>query len=283
MTAVGAIVAVAGLTDSPLLRRATLQLVLLGGLNGLVGVHVVTRRQPFFALTIAHGAFPGVVAASLLGVSLWWGAAAFALAIVAATVLVGTLGEVPTSSGTGVVLSGAFALGALVASTQQGYSRNLAAFLVGSVLGVTPADLWVTAGVGALVAGAVGATHKELVFAGFDRTGMEAMGYRTTVVDTFVLVVIAATVALSVPTVGVVLAVALLVTPAATARLWTDRMGATMALSSLFGAASGALGMAWSQRWGVATSGAVVLTGAALFVVSLLVAPYGMRARGARG
>jgi len=77
----------------------------------------------------------------------------------------------------------------------------------------------------------------------------------------------------SVPAVGTILSVALIVAPAAAARLWTDRLGVTMALSGLLGAASGVAGVLLSRRFDVAAGGTIVLVAAGLFVASVLAAP----------
>jgi manganese/iron transport system permease protein len=265
--------AVTELVTSPLLRRALIEVVVVGALSGAVGVHVVLRRLPFFTMTLAHGSFPGLVLASLAGVSLLLGAWLFALAIVAVTAVLGTLGRLAHTSAVGVVLSGSFALGALLLSARAGPSRDLAAFLVGSVLTVSPADVVATAVVAVAVGAVLWGLHKELVFGAFDPSALEAMGYPRARLDAAVLVVVAAVLAVSVPAVGAILSVALLVTPATTARLWVDGVWSTMALGAAIGACSGAGGLAASHQWDIAAGGAVVLAAAAVFVVSLLTSP----------
>lgn len=263
------------LWSSPVLRRALVELTVVGALNGLVGVHVVLRRLPFFTMTMSHGAFGGMVVASLLGVSVVAGAWAAALVIVAATALAGSVGRVPESSAAGVVLGGSFALGALALSTQASFNRDLAAFLAGTVTGATGADVAVTVFVGLVAVAVLAGLHKELVLGAFDPAAAAAVGYRPALLDAVVLAVVAATLAVSLPAVGVVLSVALLVTPATTARLWAEGMGATMVLAAAIGAVAGGLGLFVSARLDVAASGGVIAVATALFAVSLVVAPRG--------
>jgi manganese/iron transport system permease protein len=98
--------------------------------------------------------------------------------------------------------------------------------------------------------------------------------------DVVLLLLIEATVVTSIPAVGTILAVALIVAPAATARLWTERLRATMALAAVLGATSGVVGLAISLQWRVAAGATIVLVAAALFAVSLVVAPrHGLLAR----
>ena len=165
------------LVAMPLLRRSLIEVVVVGALNGAVGVHVVLRRMPFFAMTLAHGSFPGLVLASLAGVSLLLGAWAFALVIVAATALLGTIGRLAHTSAIGVVLTGSFALGALLIATQDGFTRDLAAFLVGSVVTVSTADVVATILVALATAVLLAGLHKELVLGAFDPAALEALGY----------------------------------------------------------------------------------------------------------
>src|SRR4029453_7376171 len=113
-------------------RRALLEAVMVGGLCGAVGVHVLLRRLPFFTMALGHATFPGVVLAGLLGISLFAGAAAFGAVVVVVVALLGTRDRVDDTSAVGVTLSGAFALGVLLLSAQAGFSRDLTAYLVGS-------------------------------------------------------------------------------------------------------------------------------------------------------
>jgi manganese/iron transport system permease protein len=261
-------------------RRALLEAVMVGGLCGVVGVHVLLRRLPFFTMALGHATFPGVVLAALLGVNLFLGATLFGAVVVLVVALLGARERVDETSAIGVTLSGAFALGVLLLSAQAGFSRDLAAFLVGSIVTVQHGDLVTTAVAGAAVLGVLAVLHKELVFGAFDRGGLAALGYPVLALDVTLLLVVEVTLVTSIPAVGTILAVALIVAPAAAARLWTERLGATMAVAAAIGVASGVVGLAISQHWRVAAGAAIVLVAATLFTVSLLVAPrHGLLAR----
>jgi manganese/iron transport system permease protein len=125
--------------------------------------------------------------------------------------------------------------------------------------------------VGAAVLATLAAVHKELVLGAFDRGGLAALGYPVLALDVVLLLVVEATVVTSIPAVGTVLAVALIVAPAATARLWTDRLRATMALAAALGAACAVVGLAISLQWRVAAGATIVLVAAFAFAVSLMV------------
>jgi ABC-type Mn2+/Zn2+ transport system permease subunit len=259
--------------DSPLLGRALLEAILVGALCGTAGAHVLLRRLPFFTLALSHATFPGVVLASIAGMSPYLGGAGGAVGLVVAVAVLGSARRLDASAATGVALSGAFGLGVLLQSARPGASKDLAAFLVGDVFTVTPADLVTTALVGALVVGVLALVHKEIVFGAFDPGGAAAAGYPVLLLDLGVLAVVALTVVTSVPAVGTILVVSLLVTPPLTARLWTDRVGSMMGLSAVLGGVAGLGGIAASAQWGVAGGAAITLTATALLVLSGLAVP----------
>jgi manganese/iron transport system permease protein len=259
--------------SSSYLQRALLEAVMVGVVCGIVGVHVLLRRLPFFVMAMGHATFPGVVLASLLGVNLLLGAGAFGLVVVVAVALLGATRRVEETSAIGIVLSGAFALGVLLIATQVGFSRDLAAFLVGSIVTVQPGDLALTAVAGVVVLAALALLHKELVLGAFDRGALAALGYPAFALDLAFLALLEVTVVTAVPAVGTILSVALIAAPAATARLWTDRIGPSMAIAAALGAASGVVGLGVSAVWSVAAGPAIALVAAACFALSLLVSP----------
>jgi len=250
-------------------RWAVVEAVLVGAIGGVVGVHVMLRRLPFFVVAMSHAMFPGVVLASVAGISLFIGGTAFGLVVVAAVAVIGASRVLDQSSAIGVVLAGAFALGVLVLSAQPGSSHDLSAFLVGSILTVTPADVVTTALGGGVVILVLAALHKELVASAFDPAGSAALGYPVRRLDTLVLAAVTITMATTIPATGTLLSVALLTVPALTARVWTDRVGPAMVIAAGVGAASGLLGLAASTLWRIAAGGAIGLAATALLALAL--------------
>ena len=254
---------------SPFFRRAMLEVVLVGAVAGVVGVHVLLRRLPFFVVSMSHATFPGVVLASVAGVSTFLGGSLAGLVVVAAVVALGSRRVLDDASVIGVVLAAAFALGVVVLTARSGATTNPSEFLVGSVLTVTAADVRTTALVGAAVLVVLAALHKELVLGAFDPEGAAALGYRTVALDACLLALVTVTLVVAVPAVGTLLAVSLLTVPALAARIWAELVGAAMALAAAFGAASGALGLCASAVWDVAAGAAISLSATALLALSL--------------
>lgn len=251
------------------IRRALLEVVLVGALCGAVGVHVVLRRLSFFTMAMTHATFPGIVLAALLGVNLLLGTGLFGVLLVLIVAGLWSRRGTEQTSVVGVVLSGGFALGVVLLSAQSGFTKDLSSYLVGSILTVDRADLIVTGAVAALLLSLLAALSKELLLGAFDRDALVAMGYSALVLDIVMLLAVEITVVVSVPAVGTILSVALVVAPAATARLWCDRTTPMMIVATAVGVGSGVIGLAISQLIDVAAGAAIVLTTCMIFAVSL--------------
>ena len=252
------------------LHRATAEVVLAGALAALVGVHVVLRRLSFFTMALTHATFPGVVVASIIGVNIYAGGiAAGAVVAVGVAALSRRRGQ-DAAAATGVMLSGGFALGAALVATQNGFSRDLSSFLVGSVLTVGPRDLATTAAVLVVVAVVLTVCARPLLFTGFDPAGARAAGFATGAWDLVLLLTIQVALVTIVPAVGTILALALIVAPAAAARLWTTRLPVMTVLATAFGIAAGLAGLSASSRWNVAAGASIALAATGILLLSVL-------------
>jgi manganese/iron transport system permease protein len=172
-----------------------------------------------------------------------------------------------------VLLAGGFALGVVLMSAQKGFTRDLTAYLVGSILTVQVSDITVSAVTAVVVLTVLVALRKELLLGAFDPDALTAAGYPTRRLDFVILLTIEVTVVTSVPAVGTILAVALIVGPAATAKMCCSSVGSMTAVAVVVAVASGVAGVVASELWRVAAGGATVLAVAAFFTVSLLLAP----------
>jgi ABC-type Mn2+/Zn2+ transport system permease subunit len=246
-----------------------LEAVLVGALGGLVGVQVVLRRLSFFTMALTHATFPGVVAAAILGADIYLGGAAAGLIVAGAVALLSRRRGQNTAAVTGVLLSGGFALGVGLVATQDGFGIDLSEFLVGSILTVTGRDVAGTAVVLAVSAAVLTVLARPLLFTGFDPQAARAAGVNARAVDLTLLVTIELVVVTIVPAVGTIQALALLVAPAAAARLWTGRLALLTPLAMGFGVLSGAAGLAVSARWNIAAGAAITLSATAILLVSL--------------
>jgi ABC-type Mn2+/Zn2+ transport system permease subunit len=173
----------------------------------------------------------------------------------------------------GVLFAGGFALGIALISSQRTYTRDLTSFLLGSILGVSTNDLLLTGAVGAIVLAVIGFYRRELTIVAFDRVFAQATGINVWLFDQLFLIVLSLAIVVSLQTVGNVLVLAMLITPAATARLLTDRMRAMVALSAGLGALSGVAGLYASYHMAIASGASVVLVATGFFILAYLFSP----------
>lgn len=255
------------------MRRAFAAAIITGLVTGFLGVHVVIRGIAFIGDAIAHAAFPGVVIAFLLGRSLFLGGAMFGVLTALGIGTVTRTRRIREDTAIGVLFAGAFALGIVLISTETSYTGDLTSFLFGQVLAVSNTDLWLSAGFGAAVVIVALAMHERLIAAAFDREMAEAMGLRVFWLDMLLFTLVTLAIVISLRAVGNILVVAMLVTPAATARLLTDRIAPMMVLSALLGAAAGVIGLYVSFHEDLAAGGMIVLVVTGFFAAAWLFAP----------
>jgi ABC-type Mn2+/Zn2+ transport system permease subunit len=185
----------------------------------------------------------------------------------------GRRGEIKEDTAIGIIFAASFALGVALLSTVQSYSVDLTHILFGNILGVSPADLWLTLGLGLVVLLVIFLAYKELLVVSFDPVLASTLRLPTTFLNYLLLVLIALTIVVSLQTVGVALMVAMLVTPAATAYLMTRKLWHMMVVGAIVGAISSVSGLYLSFYTNIASGSAAVLVCTACFIVVFLFAP----------
>lgn len=250
---------------------ALIEASLLGLLCGITGTIVVLRRRAFFTVALTHATFPGGIVAALLGVSVLLGAAVFSVVLVLVMTAISRVKRQGSQVASGVILTGGFALGMLLQSLNPSLPVQVDTLLVGSILTVAPGDVIAAAAVLVAALLILAVAGKELLFSSFDPWGFRAAGYREHVVDALALGLIAATVVVAMPAVGAILAIALIVGPAAAAGLLVTDVRRIIPVAGVLGVVSGILGLEASRAWGVAAGGAISLVSAAFYVIALAV------------
>jgi ABC-type Mn2+/Zn2+ transport system permease subunit len=257
----------------PFFVRALAAAVIVGLVCSVVGSFMVLRGLAFLGDALSHAAFPGVVAAYLLKGPFYLGAATAAVAASVAIGWVSRRGGVRGDTAIGVIFAGMFALGIFLFSRIPNYVGDLFGFLFGEILGIGNSDLLALGGLAILVLAAVGALWKELLYSTFDPLGAAAAGLPVERLDYVFLALIALTIVVSLQAVGIILVVAMLVTPPATAQLVSQSFGRMVATAVVIGVVSPIVGL-YLSFWLDAASGAtIVLVESVVFLVVLLVAP----------
>ncbi|MDQ3149505.1 MAG: metal ABC transporter permease [Chloroflexota bacterium] len=253
----------------PFFVRALVAAVLVGTVCSVVGTYVVLRGLAFIGDAIGHAAFPGVVIAFMLQVPFYLGAAVAAISTALAIGFVTRRTTLRPDTTIGVLFAGTFALGIFLFSAIEGYVADLFSFLVGNILFISFADLVGLLILGGLILAAVALLWKELLYSTFDPLGAAASGLPVARLEYLLLILVALTIVVSVQAVGIILVVAMLVTPAATAQLLTARFARLMGLAVAFGVGGAVVGLYLSYWLDVASGASIVLVETALFVLVL--------------
>ncbi len=255
--------------------RALLAAALVGLVCAVVGSYMVLRGLSFMGDAISHAAFPGVVMAYLFGGSLYLGGAIAAVATALGIGWISRRARLRSDAVIGVLFAGMFGLGVAIYSAIPNYVGDLFGFLFGDVLGIGMGDLIGLAILGGIVLVVIWALWKEFLFATFDPLGAGASGLNVNALDYLFLGLIALTIVVSIQAVGIILVVAMLTTPAATAQLLTARFGRLMAIAIAIGIASGIAGIYVSFWLNLASGASIVLIQTATFLLALALGPRG--------
>ena len=255
------------------MQRGLLAAVMVGVLCAVVGCYVVLRSMAFLGDAMAHAILPGVAVAYLLKGNLTVGALVAAVAVALGIGFVSRLGTIREDTAIGVLFAAALALGVALISTIQTYAVDLTHILFGNVLGVSSGDLWLTGGLGLTVLAVVALLYKEFMIISFDPVLAATLRLPSELLRNLMLVLLAVVVVASMQAVGVGLATAMLVTPAATAFLLTRRLSSMMVVAAIFGAFSSVVGLYVSFYLNIAPGPAIVLAATASFLAAFLFAP----------
>jgi manganese/iron transport system permease protein len=255
------------------MQRGLVATLLVGVVCAVMGTFVVLKGLAFIGDAVSHAAFPGLVIAYILGLPLYLGGAIAAVSTALAIGLVSRRSRLRFDTSVGVLFAGTFAFGVLLYSTIKGYVGDLLSYLLGNVLGITVGDLVQVAILGAIVLAVVILIRKELLFATFDPLGAAASGLPVAVLEYLLLGLLGITIVVSIQAVGVILVVAMLVTPAATAQLIVVRFERLMLLAAILAMVAALGGLYLSFYLNVASGASIVLVETLFFGLALLFGP----------
>lgn len=254
------------------MQRGMIAAILVGIICAVVGTFVVLRGMAFFGDALAHTILPGIALGYLFSGGareplFWW---ALGTAIVASLGIgaISKNSQIKEDTAIGIIFAGMFALGIALISTVRSYAVDLSHFLFGDVLSVSTQSLWLILLFGGIVLFVIFAFYKEFTTLSFDPILAATLRLPVDLLNNLLLVLIAVTVAVSLQTVGVALMVAMLVTPAATAYLLTNRLPRMMLLAAIFASLSGVIGLYFSYYLSIASGAAIVLTATFFFLLA---------------
>ena len=264
--------------------RALVAAVLVGTVCAVVGTYVVLKGLAFIGEAVSHAAFPGLVAAFVFQIPFLLGAGIAAVGTALGIGLVIRRTRIRSDTAIGVLFVGMFALGLFWYSTIEGFVADLFSFLFGNILAISTTDLISLTVLGVLILAVVLVLWKELLYATFDPLAAAASGLKVGALEYLFLVLVALTIVVSLQAVGIILVVAMLVTPAATAQLLSIHFARLMLLAIVLGVGGAVVGLYASFWLNVASGATIVLVQTAAFLAAMALGPRtGLLARWRRG
>ena len=250
--------------------RALIVSVLVGVMCPVLGAYVITRGRAFMGDALAHSVLPGMVVAFLLGISPFYAAVPTGILVALSMGSVARRTGVSEDTSIGIIFAGMFALGLVMLSSADNINVNIEDLLLGQVLGVSQTDVYVSLGLAAVVLVGLYAFHRQLIYTTFDPVGAKVVGIKTGLVEYVLLALLALVIVIGIQAAGIVLVMAMLITPAATAYLIAKRFVEVMMIGALIGALSAVVGLYLSFHVDLPSGPAMALVATAAFAIAAL-------------
>lgn len=258
--------------------RDYMQLALVAGLvvaiaAPLIGAYLVEKQLSLLGDGLGHLAFAGVAAGLLLAVSPLWTALVVTVVGALALELLRARGTASGDLVLALFFYGGIAAGAVIASraAATGTSVNVLPYLFGSILTVTPSDVWMVVALGTVIVVCMAVAGRALFAVVVDEESARVTGLPVAPLNALLVALTAVTIVAATQVVGTLLVAALMVLPVASGRLVARSFRATVVISVLVGVVSVIAGLAAARLWDLAPGGSIVLTSAAVFLVTVLV------------
>ncbi|EJL26214.1 metal ABC transporter permease [Brevibacillus sp. BC25] len=251
------------------LQKALFTSVVVGLICGVIGSFIILRGMSLMGDAISHAVLPGVALSYAFGINFFVGAVLTGVLTAVGIGYVSQNSRIKNDTAIGILFTSAFAVG-IIMVTMLKSSTDLYHILFGNVLAVRSSDMWVTVGIGVIVIVTVYAFFKELLLTSFDPTIAAAYGLRNNLIHYLLMTLLTMVTVASLQTVGIVLVVAMLITPAATAYLLTDRLSIMIFLAGGFGMLSSVIGLYFSFTYNLASGATIVVVATVFFFLAFL-------------
>ena len=261
-----------GLYDFHFLQNALITSVVIGIVSGTVGCFIILRGMSLMGDAISHAVLPGVAISYILGINFFIGAIVFGLLASIIITFIKSNSVIKGDTAIGITFSSFLALGVILIGVANS-STDLFHILFGNILAVQDIDKWITIGVSVLVLVIVVLFFKELLITSFDPLMAKAIGMNVSFYHYLLMVLLTLVAVTAMQSVGTILIVAMLITPAATAYLYANSLKTMIFISATVGASSSLLGLFIGYSFNIAAGSSIVLTAAFLFVISFLISP----------
>mgnify|MGYP000910755761 FL=1 len=261
-----------GLYEFHFLQNAIVTAVVIGVVSGAVGCFIILRGMSLMGDAISHAVLPGVAISYILGINFFVGAIIFGLLSSIIITFIKNNSIIKGDTAIGITFSSFLALGVILIGIANS-STDLFHILFGNILAVQDIDKWLTIGVSIAVLVVIVLFFKELLITSFDPLMAKAIGMKVNFYHYLLMVLLTLVSVTAMQSVGTILIVAMLITPAATAYLYTNSLRKMIILSSSLGAVSSVLGLFIGYSFNIAVGSSIVITSSIIFAISFLVSP----------
>ena len=261
-----------GLYEFHFLQNALVTAVVIGVVSGAVGCFIILRGMSLMGDAISHAVLPGVAISYILGINFFVGAIIFGLLSSIIITFIKNNSIIKGDTAIGITFSSFLALGVILIGIANS-STDLFHILFGNILAVQDIDKWLTIGVSIAVLVVIVLFFKELLITSFDPLMAKAIGMKVNFYHYLLMVLLTLVSVTAMQSVGTILIVAMLITPAATAYLYANSLRKMIILSSSLGAVSSVLGLFIGYSFNIAVGSSIVITSAIIFAISFLVSP----------
>src|SRR5699024_7400759 len=271
-----------GLTTYHFLQNALITSVAIGIVAGAIGCFIILRGMSLMGDAISHAVLPGVALSFILGINFFIGAIVFGIL---ASVLITYISEhstIKSDTAIGITFSSFLALGVILIGVANS-STDLFHILFGNVLAVQDSDKWITLVIAVVVILLILLFFRPLLITSFDPNMAKAFGMNVEAYHYLLMLLLTLVSVTAMQSVGTILIVAMLITPAATAYLYTKRLKQMIVMSSILGGLSSVIGLFIGYSFNIAAGSSIVLTSAVMFVIGFFLSPKQRAKNGNKG
>ena len=247
--------------------RALIGSVLVGVMCPLVGAYAVTRNLAFIGDALAHAVLPGIVLGYIVGIHPAIAAVPTGIAVALLVRAVSLRAGISSDTSIGILFATMFALGLVMLANSTTIKVNIEDLLLGQILAITPTGIYVSLGITLMVILGLFTFHHWLLFTSFDPLGAKVNSTRANAADYAFLVMLALVVVIGIQAAGIVLVMAMLVTPAATAYLLVRRFVSIMMTAAVLGTGAAITGLYVSYYFNLSAGPAMTLVASAIFLL----------------
>lgn len=261
-----------GLLTYHFLQNAFITAIVIGIVAGAVGCFIILRSMSLMGDAISHAVLPGVAISFILGINFFIGAIVFGLLSSIIITYIKENSVIKGDTAIGITFSSFLALGIILIGLANS-TTDLFHILFGNILAVQDSDKYMTIIVGLIVLTLITIFFKELLLTSFDPVLAKSMGMRVSFYHYLLMILLTLVAVTAMQSVGTILIVALLITPAATAYLYVKSLRTMLFLSSAVGAVASVLGLYIGYTFNIAAGSSIVLTSTFMFLLAFLFSP----------